>query len=235
MEPERRGDGSTLEAELRSRFAVREERFEHRDFRIDVLLPRAADELIDEAEFEADERLPYWADLWPSARGLTRYLLERAPAASAVVELGSGVALPSLALRSLGMDPLATDYYDDALRFAEVNALRNRLGALRTANLDWRDPPAGARFDLVLAADVLYESRNAHALAALLPRLLTEGGQMLLADPGRVYLAEFKELLTEMDWSIEEMDRRKETSDPVTGATSTVTIARIAVEPLRRR
>ena len=38
-----------------------------------------------------------------------------------------------------------------------------------------------------------------------------------------------------MDGSIEEMDRRKETSDPVTGATSTVTIARIAVEPLRRR
>jgi predicted nicotinamide N-methyase len=227
--------GDAAEAELAARFELREEPFAQGDFRVRMLLPRAADALIDEAEFEADERLPYWADLWPSARGLARHLLDHPPAERRILELGSGVALPSLALRSLGADPLATDYYADALLFAEVNAVRNGLSPLRTAALDWRHPPAGERWELVVAADVVYEQRNGEALAALLPALLADGGRMLLADPGRVYFGEFRDRMEEMDWAVEEIDVRTETSDPVTGATSTVRIWRIAVEGVGRR
>ncbi len=233
MEPDWTGDGE-LEATLRAEFDTRVERFAHGTFRVDVLLPRAADALIDEAEFEADERLPYWADLWPAARGLTRHLLDRAPGDLRVLELGCGIALPSLALRSVGADPLATDYYADALRFARANAVRNGLAPLRTAMLDWRHPPPGERWSLVVAADVLYEQRNADALAALLPRILAEGGRALLADPGRVYFSVFRDLMEEMDWAVEEIDVRRETSDPVTGAMSTVRIWRVAVEPIGR-
>ena len=225
----------TGEAELQTRFEVREEAFAHRDFSVRMLLPRAADELIDEAEFEADERLPYWADLWPSARGLTRHLLDHPPVETRIVELGAGVALPSLALRSLGADPLATDYYADALRFAEANAWRNGLSPLRTGLLDWRDPAIGGRWGLVVAADVVYEQRNGEALAELLPRILADGGQMLLADPGRMYFGEFRDRMEEMDWAVEEIDVRTETSDPVTGATSTVRIWRVAVEGASRQ
>jgi len=223
--------GPTLETELRARFDVREEPFRHGDFAVRMLLPRAADELIDEAEFDADERLPYWADLWPSARGLTRHLLDHPPPERRILELGCGVALPSLALRSLGADPLATDYYADALRFAEANAVRNGLAPLRTSLFDWRHPPP-SEWDLVIAADVVYEQRNAEALARLLPTLLADGGRMLLADPGRVYIGEFRDRMEEMDWAVEEIDVRTETSDPVTGATSTVRVWRVAVEGL---
>lgn len=222
-----------LEADLRARFDVREEAFRHGELAVRMLLPRAADELIDEAEFDVDERLPYWADLWPSARGLTRHLLDHPPIERRILELGCGVALPSLALRSLGGDPLATDYYADALRFAEMNAARNGLAPLRTSLLDWRDPPA-ERWGLVIAADVVYEQRNAEALARLLPAVLADGGRMLLADPGRVYVGELRDRMEEMDWAVEEIDVRTETSDPVTGATSTVRIWRIAVEGVRR-
>jgi predicted nicotinamide N-methyase len=215
------------ESRLRAAFALRRERFAHGDFDVEVLLPRAADELIDEAEFEADERLPYWADLWPSARGLARHLLDALPPDRRIVELGCGVALPSLALRHLGRDPLATDYYDDALRFARVNAARNGLGPLRTALLDWRAPPADARFDLALAADVLYEQRNAASLAALLPRLLADDGRMLLADPGRVYLGEFRGAIESFGWTMSSVDERTEISDEKTGATSLVRIWQI--------
>jgi predicted nicotinamide N-methyase len=159
-------------------------------------------------------------------------LLDRPPAERRIVELGAGVALPSLALRSLGADPLATDYYEDALRFAEANARRNGLAPLRTVLLDWRHPPAGERWELAVAADVVYEQRNGEALAALLPKILADGGRMLLADPGRVYFGEFRDRMEEMDWVVEEVDVRTETSDPVTGATSTVRIWRIAVEGL---
>jgi predicted nicotinamide N-methyase len=228
------GEGTSLageeEARLAARFELREERFEHRDFRVNMLLPRAADALIDEAEFDADERLPYWADLWTSARGLSRHLLDRPPPEWRVLELGSGVALPSLALRSLGADPLATDYYDDALVFARVNAARNGLAPLRTALWDWRSPPLDEPWPLVVAADVLYEQRNAETLAALLPRLLADGGRALLAHPGRMYFGEFRDRMEEQEWSVDEVEVRSETSDPVTGATSTVRIWRVAVE-----
>lgn len=203
------------EAELRARFSVREETFAHGDWRVDVILPRAADELIDQADFDRDERLPYWADLWPSARALARHLREgEYDAAGGALELGCGVALPSLALSSRGVEVLATDWYADALRFAEVNAARNGLGPLRTALLDWRDPPEGWRYPLVIAADVLYEQRNGEALAALLPRVTAPGGTVLIADPGRVYARGFFNEMAMAGWSVREVDARDEPSAP---------------------
>jgi hypothetical protein len=44
---------------------------------------------------------------------------------------------------------------------------------------------AGAPWDLVLAADVLYEARNTPQLLELLPRLVDEAGEVWIADPGR--------------------------------------------------
>src|SRR5918993_3776037 len=41
-----------------------------------VTHPAAADALIDEEEFAQDERLPYWADLWPSSVALARHVSE---------------------------------------------------------------------------------------------------------------------------------------------------------------
>jgi len=194
-----------IEADLRRRFTVRTEPFVHEGLTLDVLLPHAADELIDEEEFEADERLPYWADLWPSARALARWLLDGPVPAGPVLELGCGVALPSLALRSRGADVLATDYYPDALAFARANAERNGLPELRTALLDWRAvPPEMGRFGAVLAADVLYELRNAESLALALPRLVAPGGRAVVADPGRVYRGEFLDRMAARGWTLQE-------------------------------
>jgi len=49
------------------------------DWAIELLRPRNSDDLISEADFVLDERLPYWADLWPSSRILATYLLEVVP------------------------------------------------------------------------------------------------------------------------------------------------------------
>jgi predicted nicotinamide N-methyase len=212
---------------LARRFELRVERFQHGTVRLDVLLPRSADELIDPSEFDRDERLPYWAELWPSARALARYLVENPPpTATRILELGCGIALPSLALAAAGYPVLATDYYADALLFARANAERNHIDILEVATLDWRHPTDLPRAELVLAADVLYERRNADALANLLPRLLAPGGSLLLADPGRSYLGEFLGRLEDAGWSCTTLVERKEESDPATGAISRVRIFR---------
>ena len=43
---------------------------------IDLLSPANADDLISEDDYVKDERLPYWADLWPSAQILAREVRE---------------------------------------------------------------------------------------------------------------------------------------------------------------
>jgi predicted nicotinamide N-methyase len=206
-----------LEAELRARYEVREERYAHGGWKASLILPSAADELIDEGEFASDERLPYWAELWPSARGLAAHLLDEEAGKYAgvrVLELGCGVALPSLALRHLGADVLATDWYGEALRFARANAERNGLAPLRTALMDWRHPLEDDRYDLVVAADVLYEQRNASLLANLLPRVTAPGGTVLVADPGRVYVGDFLGMIQDRGWRAEQVDERVEPSAP---------------------
>lgn len=157
--------------------------------------PRAADELIDEADFARDERLPYWAELWPSSLALARALPALAPlsALSApdgprarAIELGSGLGLVTIAALRAGLDVLATDYYADALLFTRRNALAATGTDPRTRLADWRAWPADAgRFDLVLASDVLYERAYAAVVAEVIAASLGPGGRALVADPGR--------------------------------------------------
>jgi predicted nicotinamide N-methyase len=161
--------------------------------------PRDAEGLLDEEAFEQEEFLPYWAELWPSGIALARHLATLQLTRRRVLELGCGLALPSIAAALGGARVLATDWSPDALAFARRNAARN--GARLEAEMArWDDPaPLAARgpFDLVLAADVLYERRNGEQLLALLPDLVGPGGTVLLADPGRAHSGRFLEAALE--------------------------------------
>ena len=163
-----------------------------------ILHPAVADALISEEDFEHDERLPYWADLWPSAIALSRYLAKQDLSGKRTIELGCGVGLPSVVALAGGAEVLAADYYDAALDFAAHNARVNTGRGLKTTHLDWREPPESfPRFDLVFGADVLYEALDCLALAELVPSMLAPGGEAVFADPGRntadVFLEEMKE------------------------------------------
>jgi predicted nicotinamide N-methyase len=158
--------------------------------RLSILRPPSAEELIDEAAFDQEEFLPYWAELWPSGLGLARHVAGLELERRRVVELGCGLGLPSLAAALGGADVLATDWAEDAVSLLRRNAERNGA-VLRTALVRWDEPAPlldEAPWDLVLGADLLYEARNADQLAALLPRL---GGEVLLAEPGRPYAKDF--------------------------------------------
>lgn len=176
---------------------------------VTLLKPRNADDLISEADYVRDERLPYWADLWPSSETLAGFLLEQrlrlamAPAVAQAaadgippraIELGCGLGLPTIAALRVGFDVLATDYYDDALPFATFNAEHNVGRRPATRMVDWTAMPADlGRFALVLAADVLYEMRYAPILADVVAQVLAPGGVFLLADQGRIALSSFLE------------------------------------------
>jgi predicted nicotinamide N-methyase len=80
----------------------------------------------------------------------------------------------------------ATDWAADAIDLLRENATRNGL-ELEAEVRDWREPWP-ERFDLALAADVLYEQRN---VKPLLERLRELAPKALVGLAGRPYEAEF--------------------------------------------
>ena len=181
----------TLE-ELRGQFDV---------VRTDILIagrevrihhPRNADALIDEQAFEDDERLPYWADVWPSARVLAERVATMPVDDRRFLELGCGAGLVSVAAAIAGFDVTATDYYEEALRFTALNVLLNTGALIDTRIGDWRRFPHDiGRFELVVASDVLYEQPHAGLIAGVLDRTLTARGSAVIADPGRIAAPQF--------------------------------------------
>ncbi|HEU4977745.1 MAG TPA: methyltransferase domain-containing protein [Solirubrobacteraceae bacterium] len=158
-----------------------------------LLRPRDAEALLDEHAFEADEFLPYWAELWPSGVALARKVGARAWHGARVLELGCGLGTVSIAAALAGARVLATDWSSEAVRFAAENAKRSGA-AIETLVCDWSRAQAlvdRAPWDAVLASDVLYERRNGEVLLELLPRLVGERGEVLLADPERATAADF--------------------------------------------
>jgi len=154
--------------------------------------PRNADDLIDEQAFVDDERLPYWADLWPSARVLAERVATMPVDGRRFLELGCGTGLVSIAAAIAGFDVTATDYYDEALRFTALNVLVNTVALIDTRIGDWRRFPHDiGRFELVVASDVLYEQPHAGLIAGVLDRTLTARGSAVIADPGRIAAPQF--------------------------------------------
>ena len=179
--------------------------------RLTLARPRSAEDLIDEEAYAVDERLPYWAELWPSAHVLAADLAARDLRGRRVVELGCGVGLPSVVAALGGADVLATDWYDEALRFVAWNAAAAGAEVV-TLPMDWSAPPPGllARppADLVVGADVLYEERNGPALAALVPRILAPDGELVVADPRRPHADLLLDALVVAGWSLTTEDVR---------------------------
>jgi predicted nicotinamide N-methyase len=149
-----------------------------------LLQPQDSAELPDAGGVEWAPIAPYWSVLWRSGVALARELDGVALRGLCVVELGCGLAVPSLAAARAGASVLATDASAEALTLVARNARANGV-LIETARVDWADPDMLVRrapFDLVLAADLLYEQAAVAPLLSLLPRLAPEAW---LADPGR--------------------------------------------------
>jgi 2-polyprenyl-3-methyl-5-hydroxy-6-metoxy-1,4-benzoquinol methylase len=152
----------------------------------DLLRPRNIDDLISEEDFDIDERIPYWAECWPSGRVLAERVLGQAGEGRTMLELGCGIGVVCLAAAQAGFRVLGTDYYAEALEFTEANAQRHGIAGIDTRLVDWRRLPDDlGTFDLVTAADVLYETPQVALVATTIARTLAPQGVAWLADPGR--------------------------------------------------
>jgi ETFB lysine methyltransferase len=160
---------------------------------------------MDPAAFAADERFPYWADLWVSSVALAEHL-SRLAAGTRVLELGCGLGLAGIAAARAGGMVTLTDIDPDALLFAAENAALNlepaQLERVIIAPMDWRSPVPQTQFDLVIGADIVYERRFFEPLLALLPHVITTGGAVLLAEPDRAVGMDFLAKARAAGWTV---------------------------------
>jgi ETFB lysine methyltransferase len=217
---------------LRQRFPLATTQIQVADWRFELYRPSNPDDLISDLEFDRDGRLPYWAELWPSATAMTQRIfaarriaaeqgasermgtgsehLAKSPEKQAdrevpvpilsrlpggrrrLLELGCGLGLVTLAAIRAGFEVTATDYYDEALAFTQLNVRHNGLPPPATRLVDWRRFPDDlGQFDIVVASDVLFEKPNIPLVAAAFSRTIAPGGRGLLTDPGRPPAAAF--------------------------------------------
>jgi len=137
----------------------------------DVDLESACEELAD------GEAPPFWAFCWASGQALARHILDHPETVrgKCVVDLGCGSGIAGLAAAHAGANRvLALDLDPQSRRATELNAELNGLELETITN-------APDKWDLMLAADVLYET----GLREWVLDTAVHRGPILLADPER--------------------------------------------------
>lgn len=137
---------------------------------------------------DAADEPPYWMHLWPGASALAG-IVARAPEirpGARLLELGCGLALPSIAAAVRGATVVTTDWEQPPLRLALRSARRNGC-RIQAVQMDFRSPAVRAPFDVLLAAEVGYDAQQVPALIEVTQRFLRPGGVAWFSDSVNAY------------------------------------------------
>jgi len=145
-----------------------------------ILLPRYLDQFINATDVLHD--FPLWAKIWKASWVLSGYLAELPPDVNQrLLEIGAGVGLVSIVATTFGHQITMTEYNSDALNFARANACLNNCPDLPIKKLDWNHPRIKDQFDLIVAAEVIYDEASFPPLIRLFKSNLKPGGEIILA------------------------------------------------------
>lgn len=120
---------------------------------------------------------PFWAFCWASGQAMARYLLQHPEQVRGkrVMDFGAGSGVAGIAAALAGAQEVwACDLDEHALEAVRANAKLNSLDIRTCSALEEAQGP----FDLLLAADVLYDREN----LVWLDRFLTFASRVLVAE-----------------------------------------------------
>lgn len=160
---------------------------------VSVIRPSDIETLLDQSAADPEQNLPYWAEIWPSGIALAAAIAHSPDtiANRPVIELGSGVGITAAMAMKFGAVLTAIDYAPESLIMTRLTARLFTGTEPETRRINWRTPDAdllqrdGNLWPVVLAADVLYEERDIDPVLDVFERILTPGGLVWLAEPGR--------------------------------------------------
>ena len=134
---------------------------------------------------------PFWAAVWPGGQALARYVLDHPEvvAGRPVLDLGCGSGLVAVAaVRAGATAVLASDVDPYALTAVTVNAELNAAPGITPVGDVLGDGPPDVA--VILAGDVCYDREMTNRVLPFLDRARARGADVLIGDPGRVYLPE---------------------------------------------
>jgi len=140
---------------------------------------------------------PYWAIPWTGARAIAAAMLG-GPSLEGIsaLDLGCGLGLSGFAAAATGAHVVFADYLEKPLEFVRATIESSRRANCRTARVDFTADRLGERFDLILAADIVYDPSHYEPLADFLAAHLKDDGRILLTESlradARIFLAGMK-------------------------------------------
>jgi predicted nicotinamide N-methyase len=170
-------------------YPAEEVRFAHDRCRVSLYQVSHLEELVDRDALLREDtppEPPYWAHLWVGARALARFVAERGDLCEQrVLDLGCGLGLPGLVAAAHGAEVWFVDRATPALEFVRASAALNGFTRIHCANIDFTRAHVAATFDVILAAEIVYEPESYEPLCDFLEGHLRPRGVIHVTDAFR--------------------------------------------------
>jgi predicted nicotinamide N-methyase len=175
---------------------------------------KSLDETIDAffAEYERTNRTelfeglcPYFGVPWPAGVALAKKMEREGETwrGHEVLEIGCGLALPSMILAKYGAFVTATDLHPDVPVFLEKNKELNKLSGPEYLFLDWRESRLLPEASLLIGSDIVYDRQQPPQLVRFLQEF-PSWREAVFTDPGRPYWETFVNLVKQEPWGAKE-------------------------------
>lgn len=158
------------------------------DAEVELYTVASLETLLDRDRLLRDDALepPYWALLWSGARFVADWVVASGGCSGAtVLDVGCGLGLVGLAAAAAGGRVTAVDRDPDALAFVRASATRSGR-PIEILEGDVAEVLDGRVFDVVVAAELLYEREAFGSIARALADALAPHGTLYLGDARRI-------------------------------------------------
>jgi predicted nicotinamide N-methyase len=150
------------------------------------------------------EDCPYFGQIWSASRSLATEVSRLDLKGKTSLEVGCGLALPSLVAARNGAACTALDIHPDVYAFIEKTLEKNALPrSIDFKQQSWTEFTASAKFDLILGSDILYENQHPSNISDLLLRNLSPDGMAIIIDPCRWHHQEFAKALQDCGFHVD--------------------------------
>lgn len=169
------------------------ETFDDIELKINVIdnLEETIDQMFEELSRQGapdllNELCPYFGEFWPSAAYLAQLMLSLPIKDKNILELGCGLAVPSMISRLCGANVTASDSHPDVPKFLDMNTKENNITGIRYTEINFSEQfQELSQYDYIIASDVMYERDQIQPILQIIQTIDLEKQQLILIDPDR--------------------------------------------------
>ncbi len=142
--------------------------------------------------------------IWPAGIVLAELINSLDLGGLRLLEVGCGIAIPSIIAASKNANITASDYHPITHSFLAANVAANNLKAIKYIAANWEHPISNhGKYDLIIGSDLLYERNHSDFLSRFIDCHLSELGKVILVDPGRPRAGKIKRAMNDLNFHVE--------------------------------